>query len=46
MTMPSWLRRLLIARLSLAFFSAPAVQAELAVVRAVLFYSPSSPHCH
>jgi uncharacterized membrane protein/thiol-disulfide isomerase/thioredoxin len=41
-----WLRWLLIASLTLVFLSAPAVRAEPAVVRAVLFYSPSCPHCH
>jgi uncharacterized membrane protein/thiol-disulfide isomerase/thioredoxin len=41
-----WLRWLLIASLTLVFLSAPAVQAEPAVVRAVLFYSPTCPHCH
>jgi uncharacterized membrane protein len=40
------LRWLLIASLTLVFLSAPAVQAEPAVVRAVLFYSPTCPHCH
>jgi uncharacterized membrane protein/thiol-disulfide isomerase/thioredoxin len=40
------LRWLLIASLTLTFFKALPVQAELAVVRAVLFYSPTCPHCH
>jgi uncharacterized membrane protein len=41
-----WLRWLLIASLTLTFFKTSPVQAEPAVVRAVLFYSPSCPHCH
>ncbi|NTU64598.1 MAG: vitamin K epoxide reductase, partial [Chloroflexi bacterium] len=40
------LRWLLIMILALAFPGTPAVQAEPAVVRAVVFYSPSCPHCH
>jgi uncharacterized membrane protein/thiol-disulfide isomerase/thioredoxin len=46
MIMRHWLRWLLIGSLALSFFKAPPVQAESAVVRAVLFYSPSCPHCH
>jgi uncharacterized membrane protein/thiol-disulfide isomerase/thioredoxin len=46
MKMRRWLQWLLITSLTLTFFSAPAVQAEPAVVRAVLFYSPTCPHCH
>jgi uncharacterized membrane protein/glutaredoxin len=46
MKMLRGLRWWLIASLTLAFFSAPTVRAEPAVVRAVLFYSPSCPHCH
>lgn len=40
------LHRLLITSLVLIFFSAPPAQAEPAVVRAVLFYSPACGHCH
>ena len=45
-----WLRRwplwLLIASLALILVGAPMVQATPAVVRAVLFYSPTCGHCH
>jgi uncharacterized membrane protein len=45
-----WLRRwscwLLIASLALILLGAPVVQAAPAVVRAVLFYSPTCGHCH
>ena len=44
--MRRWLQWLLITSLSLAFLGIPAAQAEPAVVRAVLFYSPSCGHCH
>jgi uncharacterized membrane protein len=46
MKMPRWLRWLLIASSALAFLGAAVVQAAPAVVRAVLFYSPTCPHCH
>lgn len=41
--MPRWL---LIVGLALTFLAAPVVQAAPAVVRAVLFFSPSCGHCH
>jgi uncharacterized membrane protein len=39
-------RWMLIISLTLTFITAPLAQAAPAVVRAVLFYSPSCPHCH
>jgi uncharacterized membrane protein len=46
MMMLRWLRWLLIANLALLFLTAPLAQAAPAMVRAVLFYSPTCPHCH
>jgi len=40
------LRWLLLISLTLTFVTVPLAQAAPAVVRAVLFYSPTCPHCH
>jgi uncharacterized membrane protein len=44
--MKYWLRLILLAVCLLVFMNPSPVQADDSVVRAVLFYSPSCPHCH
>jgi uncharacterized membrane protein len=44
--MKYWLSYIWFAVCLLVFLTASPVQADVPVVRAVLFYSPSCPHCH